>query len=89
MRYLNLWLVFRAAPEHTRVRKILNSVFTPALVASMHTNIAQTVDHLFAQMKTEQPVDFMREVAVLLPAYVILDMLSVPRADFEKIKSGY
>ncbi len=86
MRYLNLWLVFRAAPEHTRVRKILNSVFTPALVASMHTNIAQTVDHLFAQMKTEQPVDFMREVAVLLPAYVILDMLSVPRADFEKIK---
>lgn len=86
MRYLNLWLVFRAPPEHTRVRKLLNSVFTPALIASMQEDIAATVEYLFARLKTDQPVDFMREVSVLLPAYVILDMLSVPRDDFGNIK---
>lgn len=90
MRYLNLWLVFRAAPDHTRVRKLLNSVFTPALVAGMQDSIADTVDHLFHQMRDNRcadgSVDFMHEVAVLLPAYVILDMLSVPRSDFQMIK---
>lgn len=86
MRYLNLWLVFRAPPEHTRVRKLLNSVFTSALVVSMQDNIAATVEHLFDQLRPDEPVDFMRDVAVLLPAYVILDMLSVPRSDFPEIK---
>lgn len=86
MRYLNLWLVFRAPPEHTRVRKLLNSVFTPALIASMKDSIADTIDHILAQVEPGRPVDFMREVAVLLPAYVILDMLSVPRAHFPEIK---
>lgn len=86
MRYLNLWLVFRAPPEHTRVRKLLNSVFTPALIASMQGSITDTVEHILAQLPPGQPIDFMRDVAVLLPAYVILDMLSVPRAHFPEIK---
>jgi cytochrome P450 len=88
MRYLNLWLVFRAPPEHTRVRKLLNSVFTPALIASMHGRIAETVEHILAPLEPGRPVEFMHEVAVLLPAYVILDMLSVPRAHFPKSRNG-
>lgn len=86
MRYLNLWLVFRAPPEHTRVRKLLNSVFTPALIASMEGSIAATVEYIFDKFDPEQPIDFMEDVAVLLPAYVILDMLSVPREHFPEIK---
>ncbi len=86
MRYLNLWLVFRAPPEHTRVRKLLNSVFTPALIASMQDSIAQTVEHILDGIPSDRPTDFMKDVAVLLPAYVILDMLSVPRADFPEVK---
>jgi cytochrome P450 len=86
MRYLNLWLVFRAPPEHTRVRRLLNSVFTPALIASMQGRITETVEHILAPLESGRPVEFMHEVAVLLPAYVILDMLSVPRAHFSEIK---
>lgn len=86
MRYLNLWLVFRAPPEHTRVRKLLNAVFTPTLIASMQPQIAATVEHILAPIDAGQPIDFMQEVAVLLPAYVILDMLSVPREHFPQIK---
>lgn len=86
MRYLNLWLVFREPPEHTRLRKLLNSVFTPALIASMQGDIGKTVESILEPLDTTKPIDFMRDVAVLLPAYVILDMLSVDRQDFLKIK---
>ncbi len=86
MRYLNLWLVFREPPEHTRLRKLLNSVFTPALIASMQGDIGKTVESILEPLDATKPIDFMRDVAVLLPAYVILDMLSVERQDFLKIK---
>jgi len=86
MRYLSLWLVFKAPPEHTRLRKLLNTVFTPALIAAMEPQICTTVDHILEQLDPGTEIDFMRDVAVLLPAYVILDMLGVPREDFPAIK---
>ncbi len=86
MRYLNHWLVFKAPPEHTRLRKLLNSVFTLALVQSLEPQIRRSVDAIFDQVDTEGEIDFMDEVAVLLPAYVILDMLGVPREDFGLVK---
>jgi cytochrome P450 len=87
MRYLNLWLVFKAPPEHTRLRKLLNSVFTPAMVAALAPQIQDTVDHILAAVDDSAEVEFMRDIAVLLPAYVILDMLGVPREHFAQIKT--
>lgn len=86
MRYLDLWLVFKAPPEHTRLRRLLNMVFTPALVASLEPGIRSTFDHILAGIDPTTEIDFMTDVAVLLPAYVILDMLGVPREDFTRIK---
>lgn len=86
MRYLNEWLVFKAPPEHTRLRKMMNGVFSMPMVQSMAAQIRRTVDDLYAQVPRGQPFDFMQEVAVLLPAYVILDMMGVARADFRMIK---
>ena len=86
MRYLSLWLVFKAPPEHTRLRKLLNTVITPGLVASMEPQIRSTVDLILAQVDPATEIEFMKDIAVLLPAYVILDMLGVPRADFGRLK---
>jgi|LauGreDrversion4_2_1035121.scaffolds.fasta_scaffold130262_2 cytochrome P450 len=86
MLYLNEWLVFKAPPEHTRLRKMMNGVFSMPMVQSMAAQIRRTVDDLYAQVPRGQPFDFMQEVAVLLPAYVILDMMGVARADFRMIK---
>jgi len=86
MLYLNEWLVFKAPPEHTRLRKMMNGVFSMPMVQSMAAQIRRTVDDLYAQVPRGQPFDFMQEVAVLLPAYVILDMMGVVRADFRMIK---
>jgi len=86
MRYMSLWLVFKAPPEHTRLRRLLNAVFTPALVASLEPQIRSTVHHILEQVDAGAEVEFMQDIAVLLPAYVILDMLGVPRADFSLLK---
>jgi cytochrome P450 len=86
MRYLDLWLVFKAPPEHTRLRRLLNLVFTPGLVASLEPGIRSTFDHILAGIDAHSEIEFMTDVAVLLPAYVILDMLGVPREDFARIK---
>ena len=86
MRYLNEWLVFKAAPEHTRLRKMMNAVFSLQLVQSLEPQIRRTVEDLFAQVERGRAFDFVRDVAVLLPAYVILDMMGLPRSDFPMIK---
>lgn len=86
MRYLNLWLVFKAPPDHTRLRKLLNSVFTLSMIQSLEQQIQNTVQRIFDEAEKPEQIDFMTDIAVLLPAYVILDMLAVPRADFPMIK---
>lgn len=86
MRYLNQWLVFKAPPEHTRLRKMMNRVFSLALVQSRGPSIRQAVDDLLDGVDSGAEFDFVEKVAVLLPAYVILDMMGLPRADFGSIK---
>lgn len=86
MRYLNEWLVFKAAPEHTRLRKMMNAVFSLQTIHAREPQIRRTVDDLFAAVEPGQQFDFMKDVAVLLPAYVILDMMGLPRSDFPMIK---
>jgi cytochrome P450 len=61
-------------------------VFTPAVVAAMEPGIRATFEHILADLEPRREMDFMKDVAVLLPAYVILDMMDVPREDFPRIK---
>lgn len=87
MRYLNLWLVFKAPPAHTRLRRILQSVMSPRALMALEPQVRATFEQILDAVDASREVDFMSDVAVLLPAYVILDMLGVPREDFPRIKA--
>jgi cytochrome P450 len=87
MRYLNHWLVFQAPPEHTRLRRLLNTVVSAATVAEMGPAIRDAFEHVLRGVDTGREIDFMKEVAELFPAFVILDMLGAPREDFRAIKA--
>ena len=52
----------------------------------MRPSVRAIVDDLLAGVSRDQPFDFVHDVAALLPAYVIMDMLGLARADFDKIK---
>jgi cytochrome P450 len=86
MRYLSVWLVFRDPPEHTRLRRILNGVVNPRLVAGMKPQVRRVVDKVFERVHGRDEIDFAAEVAALVPAWVILDMLGIPRERFDEIK---
>lgn len=88
MRYLSLWMVFRDPPEHTRLRKLVGTVFNLKALEAMAEPVGRVVDHLFEQLPTDRPVDWARQVAAPLPAYVIMDMLMIPHAAFPELKEA-
>ncbi|NUS16770.1 MAG: cytochrome P450 [Streptomyces sp.] len=82
-------------PEHSRMRSLMNSVFTPRRIAAYEPMITDAVGELLdrlAELGADgAPVDFMAEFAFLLPVTVICEMLGVPRADrhrFRALASG-
>lgn len=84
--YLNLWLVFRKAPEHTRLRRLLNAGFTAQAVQSLQPRINEVVDGLLDQLEYGREVDLIARFATLVPAMVIMHMLGVPVGMLHQVK---
>lgn len=89
-RYLNHWMVFKDPPDHTRLRRLFNKVFTPTAVENLRPNIESIVAHLLDGMAAKatggERIDYIADFAYPLPASVIMDMLGVPRADLQRVK---
>jgi cytochrome P450 len=86
--YLNLWLAFRDPPDHTRLRRILRHAFTPAAIDAMRPRIEGIADLLLDRMQAagEAQTDLIRAYALQLPAFVIMDLLDVPRDMLDDFK---
>ena len=88
MRYMSLWMVFRDPPEHTRLRRLVGTVFNLKALEGLAGPVARVVDHLLDQLPTDRPVDWAQQVAMPLPAYVIMDMLKIPYAAYPELKEA-
>jgi cytochrome P450 len=88
LKYLGGWLVFRDAPDHTRLRALVARAFTPKELARVRPNIVTITEHLLRGMQRHGTgtIDLVDEFANPLPAYVIMDMLGVPRAMLADMK---
>ncbi len=86
--YLNLWLAFRDPPDHTRVRRIMRHAFTAKAVEEIRPNIIELTDMLLDRLEAADinDVDLIREFALQLPAFVIMDLLDVPRDMLDDFK---
>lgn len=80
MRYLGNWLVFKDPPDHTRIRNLTARVFTSRALAPVRANVEQISAKLLSAMQPDTEVDLVATYSNPLPAYVIMDMLGVPRA---------
>lgn len=78
--YLGRWLVFRDPPDHTRLRGLIARAFTPRALELIRPNVESIVDLLIGQVADQPEVDLVQDFANPLPAYVIMDMLGVPRS---------
>ncbi|HEV2008696.1 MAG TPA: hypothetical protein VGQ88_08230, partial [Burkholderiales bacterium] len=86
IRYLSLWMVFRDAPEHTRLRRLTSKVFNLKSMRDMRPNIESLTSWLLEEIGEREEFDFIAAFAGPLPALVIMDMLGVPRAELARVK---
>ena len=86
IRYLSLWMVFRDAPEHTRLRRLTSKVFNLKSMRDMRPNIESLTAWLLEKIGEREEFDFIAAFAGPLPALVIMDMLGVPRAELARVK---
>jgi len=84
--YLNLWVAFQDPPDHTRLRLILRKAFMASSFNSMDDTIEEIVAHLLNGLEGRDHIDFIADYALLVPAFVIMDLLGVPRDMLPPIK---
>src|SRR3984957_5943843 len=74
------------APEHTRYRKTVSSVFTTRAVAALRDGVEQTAVTLLDQLSCKPGVvDIVDRYCAQLPVAIISDILGVPDADRRRI----
>src|SRR5580700_9696351 len=77
-RMLNLWLIFMDAPEHTRLRKLLNKGFAPAAVEGLRSQVEASVDRMLDPLKPGDEFELMK-FANPMPVRIISEMLGIPQ----------
>ena len=74
-------MLFLDAPDHTRLRGLVNKAFTPRAVEQMRPRIQEIVDELLDGVVESGGVDLIASFAGPLPTIVIAEMLGVDPAD--------
>jgi cytochrome P450 len=72
-------------PEHERMRKLVNRVFTPRAVASLEQMVKDTIDRYVKQLDPSS-FDAVADFAALFPVEIITSMLGVPPEDRQKLR---
>jgi len=74
------------APDHTRVRSLVNKAFTPRRVAELRPRIEAIAKELLAEPAAAKRIDVIGELGAPLPAIVIAELLGVPAEDHPKFR---
>ncbi|GII20999.1 cytochrome P450 [Planosporangium mesophilum] len=73
-------------PDHTRLRRLVSSAFTPRVIAALRPRVTEVVDALFARVAEQGRMDVVDDLAYPLPVQIISEMLGVPREDDEQFR---
>jgi pimeloyl-[acyl-carrier protein] synthase len=84
-------MLIQDPPDHTRLRALVNSAFTPGVIHGLEGHIVEIandlIDKMEQRLKLGQEIDLISEFAFQLPIVVIAELLGVPserRALFKK-----
>jgi len=74
-------MLFMDPPDHTRLRRLVASAFTPRTVERLAPRIQELTDELLAEVERGDVFDLVEALARPLPVAVICELLGVPRPD--------
>jgi cytochrome P450 len=83
---LNLSMLDRDPPDHTRLRSLVTKVFTRRAIAALEPKIVGLVDAALERMAEKGDSDLVEELAFPLPFAVISEMLGMPPTDHSRIR---
>ena len=78
-------LISKDAPEHIKLRKLINRGFTPKRVADLTDRLIARVDSIIDGLADRNGCDLVHDLALWLPLHVIADLVGVPEADRKQI----
>jgi pimeloyl-[acyl-carrier protein] synthase len=80
-------MLFMDPPEHSRLRSLASSAFSPARVAVLRTHIREIVKRLLDEVQDKGEMDVIHDLGDPLPAIVTTEMLGVPTSDRHQLKA--
>lgn len=69
------------APDHTRLRALVQKAFTPRLVEQLRARIQHLADTLLERAFSQAHIDLVSAYALPIPITVIADLLGIPEKD--------
>ena len=72
-------------PRHTKIRRLLSSAFTPKQIARINDQIQANAKRIVDDIAGKGEVDFVTDVAALVPMHNICDMLGIDEDDRRKM----
>jgi len=74
-------MLSKDAPDHTRLRRLVNKAFTPTIVKRLEPRIEEVVDRCLDRALERESLEVISELAFPLPVTVIAEMLGVDAAN--------
>lgn len=74
-------------PGHTRIRTLVNRLFTPRRMKNFASAIRDIAERGVDRIAERSPLDIVAELTYEYPAYVLFHVLGVPEADVPQVKA--
>jgi len=74
-------------PEHTRLRTIVSNAFTPSRIEGLRPRVGEIADAILDEMAGRPQADLIASFAFPLPVTVICDLLGVPLAHRDSLRT--
>lgn len=82
IKMISQWMPMLNQPDHTRIRKIANTSFSPRIVKKMHADVEEIIDDLLNRIEEKGEFDVIQDYAKPLPVFVICKILGIPKQDY-------
>ena len=76
-----LQLIDMEPPDHTRLRRLVSTAFTPRTVESLRPRVTELVDGLVGAALERREFDLLADLIEQLPVAVIAELLGIPEGD--------
>jgi cholest-4-en-3-one 26-monooxygenase len=81
-------LISMDGKPHSRLRRLVSRGFTPRMLDSLEGHLQWRTNQILDSIDAGAEIDFVRDVAELLPLHVIADIIGIPEAERPDVFEG-